>query len=67
MQGAHLCSHSDELLGLLVNVAHNKSFIQVAMEAVVIGCHINIDNVPILQWALIRDAMANHLWDATRL
>ena len=31
------------------------------MEALVVGCDIYIDNIPILQWPLIRNAMADHL------
>lgn len=57
----HLCSHPDELLGLLINIAHHKSLVQVAMVAFVVGCHINIDDVPVLQGSLIRNAVADHL------
>ena len=38
----------DELLGLIVNVANHKCFVQVAMVAVIVGCDVHIANITIL-------------------
>ena len=58
---AYLQGRSYEPLGVIVNRPYCEGFIEVSMEALVVSCDIHIHNVSILQRALIRNAMANHL------
>eukprot|EP00968_Pinguiococcus_pyrenoidosus_P012990 scaffold1166_cov261-Pinguiococcus_pyrenoidosus.AAC.19 len=56
-----LKSAPHELPPLFVDIPDQEGLVQVGMEAIHKGRHINIDNVPVPERALIRDPMANHL------
>lgn len=61
-----MCS-LDEFLGGIINLSHSVCLIQIPVVPLVIGCHINIDNVSILQWPLVWYAMTNDLHRARPL
>ena len=58
---ACLCSDPDEVLGFGIHLPHNKGLVQVSMKALIVGRHIHIHNVPVLQRPLVRDAVADNL------
>jgi hypothetical protein len=47
----HLVGDLGELLGLLFHLAHHERLIQVAVVALVVCCHIDVDDVSSLQVA----------------
>mmetsp|Transcript_13677 Transcript_13677/g.35380 ORF Transcript_13677/g.35380 Transcript_13677/m.35380 type:complete len:289 (+) Transcript_13677:3-869(+) len=54
-----LVGHFDEVLGLLVHVADDIRLVQVAVVALKVGGHVHVDDVPVLQLALVGDAVAD--------
>ena len=54
-------SDLQQLLGCSIDFSNNIGLIQVSMIPFVVGCHIHIDDVTILQRPLVGDAMAHDL------
>ena len=57
----HLERGLDQALGVLVRVAHDVGLVQVRVEAVQVQGHVHVDDVAMLQRALVWHAMADHL------
>ena len=57
----HLVCCFHQLPERLVDAAHDKRFVQVAVVAFVVDSDVYIHNVAVLQRPLVRDAMAYHL------
>ena len=51
----------DEVDTRLGHIAHEVGLIQVSMEAIVVGSHVQIDNISILQWSRVWNAVADDL------
>lgn len=51
----------DEALGVLVDLAHHKRLVQVAVPAVEKDRHVHVDDVAALQRALVGDAVTDDL------
>lgn len=60
----HLICDLEQLLGGSINFSNNIGLIQISMETFVVGSHIHIDDVAILQRSLVRDAMTYNLHDS---
>ena len=43
----------------LCNLTYEVCLIQITMEAIIVGCHVEIDNVTVLERSLIGNTVAN--------
>ena len=53
----------DQTLGFVRHLADKEGFVQVAVVAAVIHCHVNVADVTVLKGTHVRNAVTNHLVD----